>query len=323
MLHPILALTAVAAMATAAMANVVVDLNADFNRPEVLSLIDSNLPSGTSRTSGVQLSWMPWGKVPGPVKPRATKTHRDTDPVIQVSVRVHVNTPSWCLAVDGGIVYYVFPDNSEFLIKGVVDSWDTMTDNISACSGGVNDQLRKLVPTKISLIQGLVDFRLSQLPNQHFGSYFLLNNPVRLVLDQDTIVSRWSDLCMDVKGASTANGALIQQWDCNESNTQKYDKIPVVDGYFMIRNRNSGKCIAISGGGTENGALIAQYDCNTADLNHHWRSTDPGGNSVGAKWLINRRSGKCLEVPAWSTTPGTLLGQLDCVGGWKHNWYNV
>src|SRR5947207_5798974 len=132
MLHPLLALTTVFAMATAAMANVVIDLNADFNRPEVLQQINNILPSGTSRTSGVQLTWMPWGQVPGPVKPRATKPHLDTDPVIQASIRIHVNTPRWCLAVDGSIIYYLFPDNSGFRFKGLVDSWDTLTDNISA-----------------------------------------------------------------------------------------------------------------------------------------------------------------------------------------------
>ena len=173
-------------------AAVVDDLTADFNNPLVLSLIDQNLPSGIKRTSGIQLAWMPWGITPGPVKSRATKPHSDSDPVIRISIRIHVNTPWWCLAVDGSVIYYVFPDNTGFHFKGVVDSWDTLTDLISACSGGVNDQMRKVVPTKIPLIQSLVDFRLSQLPNQHFSSYYLLpswtgsvneNEHVTLVLE--------------------------------------------------------------------------------------------------------------------------------------------
>lgn len=244
------------------MANAVLDLSADFNSPAVLKLIDDpdhhgqGLPRGTRRTSPIQLAWMPWEQVPGPVKSRATKPHGAHDPVIWISMRIHVNTPWWCLAVDGSIIYYLFLDNSEFHLKGLVDSWDTLTDSISACSGGVNDQLRTMVPSKIALVQSLVDIRLSQLPsNEHFGSYQLLppwtgsindKDPVKLVLERDTIVSRWNDLCMDVKGASTANGALIQQWECNHTGAQKYDKILVNEGYFMIRNRNSGKCIGIS-----------------------------------------------------------------------------
>jgi hypothetical protein len=312
--------------------NVVVNLSVDFNNPTVLSLIDQNLPSGTSRTSGIQLAWMPWNQVPGVVKTRAKKPHSANDPVIRISMRIHVNTPWWCLAVDGSIIYYLFPDNSEFLLAGLVDSWDTLTDLISACSSSVNNQLQQVVPTKISLLQSLVNFIFSQLPDEHFGSYQLLplwtgsvdeNDPVQLVLERDTIVSRWNDFCMDIQGGSTANGALVLQSVCSHTNEQRYDKIAVSDGFFMIRNRNSQKCLAISNGETENGALIAQYDCNSEDFNHHWRSVDPGGNSVGAKWLINRNSGMCVEVPGWSTTPGTLLSQLDCVGAWKHYWYNV
>ena len=314
-------------------ADEVFDLTADFNTPEVLGLIKSHLPSGVSSTSGIQLAWMPWSQVPGPAKSRATKSHSDTDPVIRMSMNVHVNTPWWCLAVDGSVIFYMFPDNSDFRIKGVVDGWDTLTDLISACSSGVNDQLRAWMPNTISDVQSLVDSIFSQLPNQHFGSYQLLppwtgsvdnQDHVELVLERDTIVSRWNDLCMDVRGASTANGALIQQWECNHTGAQKYDIIQVTDGFFMIRNQNSLKCLAISDRGTINGAVMAQYDCNNTDINHHWRSVDPqAGNNVGAKWLINRNSGKCVEVPGWSETPGTLLTQLDCVLAWKHFWYNV
>jgi|SRR2546423_2593651 len=168
-------------------AAVVDDLTADFNNPLVLSLIDQNLPSGIKRTSGIQLAWMPWGFAPGPVKSRATKPHSVTDPVIRISIRVHVNTPWWCLAVDGSVIYYLFPDNTGFHFKGLVDSWDTLTDLISACSGGVNDQMRKVVPAKIPLIQSMVDFRLSQLPNQHFSSYYLLPPWTGSVNDNDHV----------------------------------------------------------------------------------------------------------------------------------------
>jgi len=327
MLHSLLALAIVAVLAVVAMADVVLDLNAEFNSQGVLERIDGllKLQEGISRTSGVQVAWMPWGQAPRPVKQRAAKPHPDTAPVIRVSVWIHVNTPMWCLAVDGSIHYYIFLDNTKSRIEGVVDGWDTQTDNISACSGGVNDRLRNLVPENAYLVQLLIGIRLSppQLPDRHYGSYYLLHDHVRLVLEEDTIVSRWNDLCMDVRGGDTANGALIQQWECNQSAAQKYYKIMVGDGYFMILNGRSGKCVAISEGATGNDALIAQYDCNSADLNHQWRSTDPGGNTIGAKWLINRNSGKCVAVPAWSGTPGTLLTQEDCVGGWKHYWYNV
>jgi hypothetical protein len=308
-------------------ANVIIDLSSDFNNARVLSLIDQNLPDGSRRTSGIQLAWMPWAKVPGPVKPRATKKHKDTDPVIRITMAIHVNTPAGCSAVNGHIIYYLFPDNSEFNFKGLIDSWDTLTDNWSICQGAVNDKLRQVVPTKIPLIQSLVDYRLAQLPNEHFPSFRLLpangNGNTQLILERSTIVSRWSDLCMDVKGASTANGALIQQWGCYDTNNQRWDKVPTTDDYFLIRNRNSGKYLAVVGSSSANGAQIGQWDYNPADPTFEWRSVNPGANSVGAKWLINRRSGKCVETPNWSTAAGTVLSQLDCVGGWKHFWYGL
>jgi hypothetical protein len=124
--------------------------------------------------------------------------------------------------------------------------------------------------TNIGKIQILVDSVFSaKLPNRHFASFLYWDNPVRLFLEDDTIVSRWNGFCMDVKDGSTANGTLIQQWQCIDTDVQRFDKIPVAGGFFMIRNRHSGKCLAISDGGTENGALLAQYDCNDADFNHH------------------------------------------------------
>ena len=69
--------------------NVVVNLSAEFNNPTVLDLIDKNLTSGTRRTSGIQLAWMPWNKVPGVVKTRAKKPHSENDPVIRISMSIH------------------------------------------------------------------------------------------------------------------------------------------------------------------------------------------------------------------------------------------
>jgi hypothetical protein len=311
----------------------VLDLGSAFNDPSVIGQFDSNLPSAVKRTTGLQMAWLPWANVPGPVKPRAGKSHKDTEAVIRISVGIDVDTRNpFCGTEKGHLVYYVFIDNTAFNMKGLVDSWDTMTDNFNLCEDSVNNGLKQLAPAHYPQVQNLVNSVFAKLPNEHFPTYQFqppwtgsvnTKAPPQVVLNRDTVVSRWSDLCMDVRQASTANGAQIQQYDCNHTGAQRFNKIALGGDFFLLQNVNSGKCVAISDGGLENGALLAQYDCNTNDYNHHWKAVDTKSNNLGAKWLINRRSNKCVETPGWSTTSGTLLSQLDCVQGWKHYWYGI
>jgi hypothetical protein len=152
----------------------VIDLTSDWNSPTALNLVDSSLPRGTRRTGGAQVSWQSWSSTSSITKSRATKTHQPSDPVVRVAIPLHVNTPAGCLAVNAHIVYYMFPDNSGFNFAGVVDSWDTLTDNWSTCQSQVNDKLRQIVPTTIPSVQALVNARMSQLPNQHFPFFEML-----------------------------------------------------------------------------------------------------------------------------------------------------
>ena len=152
----------------------VIDLTSDWNSQTALKLVDNNLPSGTRRTGGAEVSWMSWSSVSSIIKSRAKKTHQPNDPVVRVAIPLHVNTPAGCLAVNAHIVYYMFPDNSGFRFAGVVDSWDTLTDNLSACQSEVNDKLRQIVPTTIQSVQDLVNIRMSELPNQHFPFFEML-----------------------------------------------------------------------------------------------------------------------------------------------------
>ena len=321
--------------------DVVIDLTAEFNTPFVISQIDSQLDTlpgshKVSRTGAVQLYSQKYSSVPGPVKRRTSKPHKDDAPVIRVRLPIAVDA---CNTVHGHIVYYIFPDNSEFNFKATVDSWDTLTANDQLCQDEVNHKLQDQVPSTISFVQALIDHRLSptgnsdQLPNEHFPSYRLLPaggggtaaTHVYLILERSTIVSRWSDLCMDVVNNDNSQGAKIQQWPCYDTSNQRWDTVPTVGGYFAIRNRHSGRYLAIEQSSSANGAKLGQWDWNRADPTFEWQAVDPppSWNPVGAKWLINKRSGKCIETPNWSTAQGTVLAQQDCVGGWKHYWYGL
>ncbi|MFJ6465547.1 GDSL-type esterase/lipase family protein [Streptomyces sp. NPDC091387] len=64
------------------------------------------------------------------------------------------------------------------------------------------------------------------------------------------------DKCLDVKGASGANGTPAQIWSCNRSTAQSWTT--PADGTL----RALGKCLDVTGGGVANGTRIEIWDCN-------------------------------------------------------------
>jgi hypothetical protein len=72
--------------------------------------------------------------------------------------------------------------------------------------------------------------------------------------------------CLDNNGSSTANGRLMQIYQCNGSSAQKWK----VTYSGAIQNQNSGKCLDIKDRGNFDGALVQQWLC--ADQpNQTWR----------------------------------------------------
>ncbi|MBV6700311.1 RICIN domain-containing protein [Kitasatospora aureofaciens] len=89
----------------------------------------------------------------------------------------------------------------------------------------------------------------------------------------------------------------------------------------MLRSENSGLCVDVSGASQANGAAIIQWGCNGGS-NQIWSAVYYHGNNElnSGYQLVNLNSGKCLEVPAWSTSAGTGLDQWDCNGGTNQLW---
>lgn len=138
------------------------------------------------------------------------------------------------------------------------------------------------------------------------------------------LVSRWSNKCVDMRAQDgTGNGVLAQQWNCTGTQEQQFAPIFTGSGYFLLVNQRSSRCLRPSGGTSLDGALIEQWDCDANDPSQQWQSIDPGGNSTGAKWIINKNSGKCIEDSAWNTSNGVLLTQMPCIGGWKDYWFGL
>jgi len=60
------------------------------------------------------------------------------------------------------------------------------------------------------------------------------------------LISRNSSKCLDVNGASTADGASIIQWSCNGGNNQDWQWV-AVGSYYQLKARHSGKCLNVVG----------------------------------------------------------------------------
>ena len=53
--------------------------------------------------------------------------------------------------------------------------------------------------------------------------------------------------CMDARGAGTADGTQIQEWDCNGTGAQSFELEDAGGGAFAIVNTNANKCVDVQG----------------------------------------------------------------------------
>jgi len=125
--------------------------------------------------------------------------------------------------------------------------------------------------------------------------------------------NRNSGKCVDVEGASTADGANIFQWSCHNNANQQWLMEDVGGGYVQLRAQHSGKCADVWEWSTADGGEIRQYTC-TGGTNQQWTVEDMGS---GYFRLRNRYSGKCMDDWEWNTADGADLRQYTC------NSYNV
>ncbi|MGW3727820.1 ricin-type beta-trefoil lectin domain protein [Streptomyces sp. NPDC000851] len=112
--------------------------------------------------------------------------------------------------------------------------------------------------------------------------------------------------CMDVAGASSANGTPVQLYDCNGSDAQQW----TVGSDGTIRAL--GKCLDVTGNGTADGSTVQLWDC-TGGANQRWVVT-------AAHDIVNPQADKCLDVTGNSSANGTRLQLWTCTGGANQKW---
>jgi glucosylceramidase len=112
--------------------------------------------------------------------------------------------------------------------------------------------------------------------------------------------------CVDVAGASSANGTAVQLYDCNGTAAQQWTV--GTDGTV----RALGKCMDVSAGSTADGAQVQLYDCNGSGA-QQWQAT--AGHD-----LVNPQANKCLDATGQSSANGTRLQIWTCTGGANQKW---
>ena len=144
-------------------------------------------------------------------------------------------------------------------------------------------------------------------------------------------------------GNGTANGTLLELWDCNGVGGQKW--VQQADG--SLKNPQSGRCIDSPSGATANGTRLQIYDCNGSAAQKF--SVNGGGPiaapaasastsqrrrgrqrccraAVGLPAACGRPAlvphharalhtlGRCLDITGNGTANGALLELWDCNG---------
>lgn len=94
------------------------------------------------------------------------------------------------------------------------------------------------------------------------------------------MVNEYSGKCLDISGASTADGAAVIQYTCSGATNQQFTLNPVTalgsSKDYQLVAVHSGKCVDVSNISTAPGARIHQWTCDPAsDLstkkNQIWR----------------------------------------------------
>jgi chitinase len=120
-----------------------------------------------------------------------------------------------------------------------------------------------------------------------------------------TAIHGYGGKCVDVAGASTANGTKVDLYTCNGTGAQQWT-------HSGNTFRALGKCLDVTAAGTANGTKVQLYDCNGTAA-QAWTA---GANNS----LVNTGSGKCLDVTDWSTADGNQLQIWACGGTANQSW---
>lgn len=115
--------------------------------------------------------------------------------------------------------------------------------------------------------------------------------------------------CVDVRSGINAVGTPIQIFDCNGTPAQNFD-FDSVDG--TLRAFQFSMCLDVSS--FNNGSPVQLNKCfMRQNLSNIWDLNDAGD-------IVNRGSGKCLDVRQPANNNGAVLQIWSCAGTSNQKW---
>jgi Ricin-type beta-trefoil lectin domain/Glycosyl hydrolases family 16 len=119
-------------------------------------------------------------------------------------------------------------------------------------------------------------------------------------------ITGYEGLCVDVRGANSANLTPVQVYTCNGTNAQQWTVVAAGSTLQAL-----GKCLDVDGAGTANGTTVDLYTCNGTGA-QVW---EPQSNGE----LLNPNSGKCLDDTGYGGS-GTQLQIWACADTSNQEW---
>ncbi|MET9793495.1 RICIN domain-containing protein [Streptomyces canus] len=115
---------------------------------------------------------------------------------------------------------------------------------------------------------------------------------------------------LGVENQSTADGAKILQWDDNGTLDHEWAVAPNPAGGYSLTNRVTGKYLEIPNASTTAGTIAGQWS-GTSCACQRWNVTQTALPTLGTGQyvLVNKNSGKYLDIPQGSTATGTATQQ--------------
>jgi hypothetical protein len=124
-----------------------------------------------------------------------------------------------------------------------------------------------------------------------------------------SVVNKADNKCVDARGAGTANGTVIQQYTCNNTNAQQFQFQWTNGPYLRVNNRgNTAESWDVTNRSTADNAGIQLWSYG-GGANQQWQAVfEPGGYYH----FVNMSSQKCLT--ASGSADSTQLTQVTCTG---------
>jgi hypothetical protein len=120
------------------------------------------------------------------------------------------------------------------------------------------------------------------------------------------ILCESTGLVIAVPGGSANQGVQLAMWRRNGTSSQTWKLAPTDSGWFKVVNVGSGLCMGVDGGSIDDGARIILWTDNQGSVDQQWRWERFGDHR---NYLVNRKSGKVVDVVGESTSQGTRLCQ--------------